>query len=72
MSKDDKLEVEGKVVKSLKGTKFEVELENGHTIMCDISGKLRLNQIRVLVGDSVTVSISPYDLNRGIITWRNK
>jgi len=73
MANDDKLEMEGKVIKVLKGTNFEVQLnDNGMIVLCTMSGKLRMNKIKVIQGDSVTVAISPYDLTRGIITWRNK
>ncbi len=72
MAKDDFIEVEGKVIEALPNTMFKVELENGHVILAHISGKLRMNYIRILVGDKVTVELSPYDLNRGRITWRSK
>ena len=72
MSKDDKLELEGIVTKKLKGSFFEVELENQMKITCTLSGKLNMNKIRILPNDKVTVAISPYDLTRGIITWRHK
>lgn len=72
MSNQDKLELEGIVTKQLKGSFFEVELENKMTVTCTLSGKLNMNKIRVLPNDKVTVAISPYDLTRGIITWRNK
>ena len=70
MSKEDVIEVEGKVVEALPNAMFEVELENGHKILAHISGKLRMNFIRILPGDKVTVELSPYDLTRGRITWR--
>ncbi|ABN54125.1 MAG TPA: translation initiation factor IF-1 [Ruminiclostridium sp.] len=72
MSKEDVIEVEGKVVEALPNAMFEVELENGHKVLAHISGKLRMNFIRILPGDKVTVELSPYDLTRGRITWRAK
>ena len=72
MAKEDVIEVEGVVVDALPNTHFKVELENGHIILAHISGKLRMNYIRILPGDKVTVELSPYDLTRGRITWRNK
>ncbi|MBQ1545624.1 MAG: translation initiation factor IF-1 [Clostridia bacterium] len=72
MSKQDMIEVEGTVVEALPNTMFKVELENGHQILAHISGKLRMNFIRILPGDKVTVEMSPYDLSRGRITWRSK
>lgn len=72
MAKDDMIEVEGKVLESLPNAMFQVELENGHQILAHISGKLRMNFIRILPGDKVTVELSPYDLTRGRITWRAK
>ena len=72
MSKEDLIEVEGTVVESLPNTNFKVELENGHQILAHISGKLRMNYIKILPGDKVKVEISPYDLTRGRITWRDK
>lgn len=72
MSKKDVIEVEGKVVEALPNAMFKVELENGHQILAHISGKLRMNYIRILPGDKVTVELSPYDLARGRITWRKK
>ncbi|MBQ5995800.1 MAG: translation initiation factor IF-1 [Clostridia bacterium] len=72
MSKQDMIEIEGTVVEALPNAVFQVELENGHKILAHISGKLRTNFIRILPGDKVTVEISPYDLNRGRITWRSK
>jgi translation initiation factor IF-1 len=72
MSKKDIIEVEGTVVDALPNAIFKVELENGHEILAHISGKLRMNYIRILPGDKVTVELSPYDLTRGRITWRNK
>lgn len=72
MSKADVIELEGKVVEKLPNAQFQVELANGHTILAHISGKLRMNFIRILPGDKVTVEISPYDLTKGRITWRSK
>lgn len=72
MSKQDVIEVEGKVMEALPNANFVVELENGHQILAHISGKLRMNFIRILPGDKVTVELSPYDLARGRITWRGK
>jgi len=66
------LEVEGTVVESMPNAVFQVELKNGHKIMAHISGKLRMNFIRILPGDKVTVEMSPYDLTKGRITWRAK
>ena len=72
MAKEDVIEVEGKVVEAMPNAMFQVELENGHQILAHISGKLRMNFIRILPGDKVTVELSPYDLTRGRITWRGK
>ncbi len=72
MSKEDVIEAEGKVIEVLPKTQFKVELSNGHIILAYLSGKLRLNNIRVLEGDRVTVELSPYDLTNGRITWRYK
>jgi len=72
VSKEDVFELEGKVVETLPNAMFRVELENGHTILAHISGKLRMNFIRILPGDKVTVEISTYDPTRGRITWRGK
>ena len=72
MAKEDVIEVEGTVVETLPNTNFKVELENGHQILAHISGKLRMNFIRILPGDKVTIELSPYDLTRGRITWRAK
>ena len=72
MAKKDVIEVEGKVLEALPNTKFLVELENGHQVMAHISGKLRMNYIRILPGDRVMMELSPYDLNRGRIVWRGK
>ena len=72
MSKSDVIEIEGTVVEKLPNTMFQVELENGHQVLAHISGKLRMNFIRILPGDKVTVEMSPYDLQKGRITWRSK
>ena len=72
MSKDDVIEMDGKVVEALPNAMFRVELPNGHQIMAHISGKMRQNFIRIYPGDRVTVELSPYDLTRGRITWRSK
>ena len=72
MAKDDVIELEGTVVEALPNAMFQVELPNGHKILAHFSGKLRLNFIRILPGDKVTVQMSPYDLTRGRITWRSK
>ena len=72
MSKDDVLELEGIVKEVQPNATFLVELANGHKIQAHISGKLRMNYIRILVGDKVTVEMSPYDLTKGRITWRSK
>lgn len=70
--KEDVIEVEGVVVEALPNTNFKVELENGHQVLAHISGKLRMNYIKILPGDRVKLELSPYDLNRGRITWRAK
>ena len=72
MAKEDVIEVEGTVVEALPNTNFKVELKNGHQILAHISGKLRMNYIKILPGDKVKVELSPYDLTRGRITWREK
>ena len=72
MAKDDVMELEGTVVETLPNAMFKVELENGHQILAHISGKLRMNFIKILPGDKVTMEMSPYDLTRGRITWRSK
>ncbi|MBR2483921.1 MAG: translation initiation factor IF-1 [Oscillospiraceae bacterium] len=72
MAKSDMIEVEGVVVEALPNTTFMVDIGKGHTILAHISGKLRMNFIRILPGDKVTVEMSPYDLTRGRITWRSK
>ena len=72
MSKQDAIEVEGTVVETLPNTNFIVELANGHQVTAYISGKLRVNYIKILPGDKVKLELSPYDLNKGRITWRAK
>ena len=72
MAKSDMIELEGTVVEALPNTTFRVDIGNDHIILAHISGKLRMNFIRILPGDKVTVQISPYDLTRGRITWRSK
>ena len=72
VAKKDAIEVEGTVLEPLPNTMFAVELENGHRVLAHISGKLRMNFIRILPGDRVRVELSPYDLTRGRITYRLK
>ena len=72
MSKEDVIEIEGVVVEKLPNAMFKVELENGHQVLAHICGKLRKNFIRILPGDKVTMEMSPYDLTKGRITWRDK
>ncbi len=72
MSKKNTIEVEGVVVDALPNAIFKVKLDNGHEIMAHISGKLRMHNIRILPGDKVIMELSPYDLTKGRITWRNK
>lgn len=72
MSKEGVIEVEGKVLEALPNAMFVVELENGHKVLAHISGKLRMNFIRILPGDKVNLELSPYDLTRGRIVWRAK
>ena len=72
MSKADVIEIEGKVVEKLPNAFFKVELENGHQILAHISGKLRMNYIKILPGDKVKVELSPYDVTKGRIIWRDK
>lgn len=72
MSKQDVIEVEGTILESLPNAIFQVKLENGHVILAHISGKIRMNFIKILPGDRVTVELTPYDLNRGRITYRFK
>lgn len=71
-TKSDKLEVEGKVVDVLKGGDYLVELPNGYTVEAYVSGKMRVNMIRILPGDTVTIVLSPYDLTRGRIVWNKR
>ena len=72
MSKSDVIEVEGVVTESFPNAMFEVQLENGHKLLAHVSGKMRMNYIRIYPGDKVKVELSPYDLTRGRITWRSK
>ena len=72
MSKADAIEIEGTVIEKLPNATFQVELENGHKVLAHISGKLRMNFIRILPGDKVTIELSPYDLSKGRIIWRDK
>lgn len=72
LAKDDVIEVEGTVVEAMPNAMFKVELANGHQLLAHISGKLRMNFIRILPGDKVTLEMSPYDLTKGRITWRSK
>ena len=72
MAKDGVIEVEGRVVEALPNAMFRVELENKHIVLAHISGKLRMNFIRILPGDKVTIELSPYDLDKGRIVWRDK
>ena len=72
MPKKEKIEVEGKVIECLPNTMFRVELPNGHKVLAHISGKMRVHYIKILSGDTVLVELSPYDLNRGRITYRYK
>ncbi|MDR0983698.1 MAG: translation initiation factor IF-1 [Ruminococcus sp.] len=72
MSRSDSIEVEGKVVAALPNASFTVEIAGGHRILAHISGKLRMNYIRIVEGDTVKVEMSPYDLTKGRITWRVK
>lgn len=72
MSKQDVIETEGIVIEALPNAMFKVELQNHHEVLAHISGKLRMNFIRILPGDKVTIELSPYDLTRGRITWRSK
>ena len=72
MSKTDLIEMEGTIVEKLPNAMFKVELENGHVVLAHISGKLRMNYIKILPGDKVTLELSPYDLTKGRIKWREK
>ena len=72
MAKDDVIELEGTVLEALPNAMFKVELPNGHVVLAHISGKLRMNFIKIFPGDKVKIEISPYDLTQGRITWRDK
>jgi translation initiation factor IF-1 len=72
MAKEDQIEMEGTVIETLPNTMFQVELENGHVVIAHISGKMRKHYIRILTGDKVTVEMTPYDLSKGRITFRNR
>ena len=72
MSKADVIEVEGTVIEKLPNAMFQVEIEKGHKVLAHISGKLRMNYIKILPGDKVTIELSPYDLTKGRIVWRDK
>jgi translation initiation factor IF-1 len=72
LSKDDVIEVTGTIIEKLPNAMFRVEIENGHRILAHISGKLRMNFIRIIPGDKVLVEMSPYDMNKGRIVWRDK
>ena len=72
MSKSDEIECEGVVLEKLPNAMFRVQLENGHVVLAHISGKLRMNYIKIVPGDKVTLEMSPYDLTKGRITWRDK
>lgn len=72
MSKEESIEVQGKILDTLPNAMFKVELENGHVVLAHISGKMRMHFIKILPGDRVTVELSPYDLTRGRITYRFK
>ncbi|PIP18644.1 MAG: translation initiation factor IF-1 [Candidatus Omnitrophica bacterium CG08_land_8_20_14_0_20_41_16] len=70
--KEELIETEGKIIEALPNAMFKVELENGHMVLAHVSGKMRMNFIRILPGDKVKLELSPYDLSRGRITFRNK
>ena len=72
MSEEDVIEAEGRVVEVMPNATFKVQLANGHIVIAYLSGKLRMNYIRILEGDKVTIEMSPYDLTKGRITWRSK
>ena len=72
MAKEDNIEMQGTVLETLPNTMFRVELENGHVVLAHVSGKIRMNFIRILPGDKVTIELTPYDLTRGRITYRFK
>lgn len=71
-TREEKIEVEGKVIEVLKGGDYLVELQNGFTVKAYVSGKMRVNMIRIIPGDTVTIELSPYDLTRGRITWNKR
>jgi len=72
MAKEEKIEMEGKILEALPNAMFRVEVEGGHKILAHISGKMRMHYIKILIGDTVKVELSPYDLTRGRITFRGK
>ncbi|MGI0439321.1 translation initiation factor IF-1 [Helicobacter himalayensis] len=72
MAKDDVIEVDGKVVETLPNATFRVQLENGHIVLCRIAGKMRMNYIKILLGDKVRIELTPYSLDKGRIIYRNK
>ena len=72
MAKQDVLELEGEIIEALPNAMFQVRLENGHEVLGHISGKMRMNYIKILPGDKVTLELSPYDLSKGRIIWRDK
>ena len=72
MSKEDMIEMQGKVIETLPNTTFRVQLENGHVVTAHISGKMRKHYIRILTGDTVTVQLTPYDLSKGRIVFRGR
>ncbi len=72
MAKDDVIEVDGKVIETLPNATFRVQLENGHVVLCRIAGKMRMNYIKILLGDKVRIELTPYSLDKGRIIYRNK
>ncbi|MGI0406199.1 translation initiation factor IF-1 [Helicobacter himalayensis] len=72
MAKDDVIEVDGKVIETLPNATFRVQLENGHIVLCRIAGKMRMNYIKILLGDKVRIELTPYSLDKGRIIYRNK
>lgn len=70
MSKEDNIKMEGVIEDKVPGGKFKVKLPNGHSVICSTSGKIKLSNIRLVVGDKVEIMMSPYDINNGFITWR--
>lgn len=72
MAKDDVIEIDGKVIEALPNANFRVELENKHVVLCRLSGKMRMNYIRIMLGDTVKVELTPYSLDKGRITFRYK